>query len=243
MSIQGYSLADIHIHTTASDGFASVEQVLDHIARLGTLSVIAITDHDVLDASLWAYSQRARYPFDIIPGVEVSSADGHILALWVTQPVAAGMSLKETAAAIHAQGGVAVLAHPFEASVDTGAFVRYLRHPEVVREAAIDAVEIHNAGTMTPGANRLAPRLAARLGMPVTGGSDGHSLEAIGRGWTRFPGSTADDLRAALLQGKTAGGGGSWPLADYLRLLPHWFDTHLPVPLGGRGRLARPSQS
>ncbi len=243
MSIQGYSFADIHIHTTASDGFAPVEQVLDHIARLGILSVVAITDHDVLDASLWAYSQRAHYPFDIIPGVEVSSADGHMLALWVTQPIAAGMSLKETAAAIHEQDGVAVLAHPFEATVYAGAFSRYLHHPEAVREAGIDAIEIHNAGTITPGANLLAPRLAARLGMPVTGGSDGHSLAAIGRGWTRFPGSTADDLRAALLRGATTAGGDSWPLADYLRLLPRWFDTHLPIPRGVRARLARPSQS
>jgi predicted metal-dependent phosphoesterase TrpH len=237
MQIQDYSLADIHIHTTASDGFASVEQVLDHITRLGTLSVVAITDHDVLDASLWAYSQRANYPFDIIPGVEVSSADGHVLALWVTQPIAAGMSLKETAAAIHAQGGLAVLAHPFEATVQAGVISRYLRNPEVVREAGIDAIEIHNAGTLTPGANLLAPRLAARLGIPVTGGSDGHSLKAIGRGWTRFPGSTADDLRAALMRRATTAGGSSWPLADYVRLLPRWLDTHLPIPRGVRARL------
>jgi predicted metal-dependent phosphoesterase TrpH len=207
------------------------------------LSVVAITDHDVLDASLWAYSQRAHYPFGIIPGVEVSSADGHVLALWVMQPIAAGMSLGQTAAAIHEQGGVAVLAHPFEVTVYTGAFARYLRHPEVIREAGIDAIEVHNAGTITPGSNLLAPRLAARLGLPVTGGSDGHSLEAIGRGWTRFPGSTADDLRAALLRGATTAGGGSWPLADYVRLLPRWFDTHLPIPRGVRARLAGSSQT
>ena len=83
--------ADIHMHTTASDGFSSVEAVLDHIAELGTLDVIAITDHDVLDSSLWAYNHRAQYPFEIIPGVEVSSADGHVLGLWVTQPIDKGM--------------------------------------------------------------------------------------------------------------------------------------------------------
>jgi predicted metal-dependent phosphoesterase TrpH len=240
MSIQGYSRADIHIHTIASDGFATVQQVLDQIARLGTLSVIAITDHDVLDASLWAYSQRTNYPFEIIPGLEVSSADGHVLALWVTQPVAAGMSLKETASAIHEQGGVAVVAHPFEITVCTDAVKRYLRQPETVREAGIDAVEIHNAGTITPAANLLARRLAAQLGMTVTGGSDGHSLEALGRGWTRFPGSTAEDLRLALMQGTTTAGGRSWPLADYMRLLPHWFDDRLPIPSAIRSRLALP---
>src|SRR5262245_58295498 len=140
---QIHNLADIHIHTTASDGFATVEQVLDQIARLGTLSVVAITDHHTLEASLWAYSQRASYDFDIIPGVEVSSADGHVLALWVTQPIAAGMSLKETAAAIHEQSGVAILAHPFEATVYAGAAFRYQRRLDVVPEARIDAKDVH----------------------------------------------------------------------------------------------------
>jgi predicted metal-dependent phosphoesterase TrpH len=238
-----HSLADIHMHTTASDGFAPVEQVLDQIARLGTLSVVAITDHDVLDASLWAYSQRDHYDFDIVPGVEVSSADGHVLALWVTQPITAGMSLAETAAAIHDQNGVAILAHPFELTVCASAVVRYLRQPELVREAKIDAIEVHNAGTITPGSNALARRLAHRLQMPMTGGSDAHSLKAIGRGRTHFRGSSADDLRADLMRRETTADGTSWPLADYLRLMPHWFDTHLPAPGAADGRLSDPSQS
>jgi predicted metal-dependent phosphoesterase TrpH len=235
---QTHSLADIHMHTTASDGFATVEQVLDQIARLGTLSVVAITDHDTLEASLWAYSQRACYDFDIIPGVEVSSVDGHVLALWVTQPIAAGMSLAETAAAIHEQGGVAVLAHPFELTVCAKAVLRYLRQPELIREATIDAIEVHNAGTLTPGSNRLARRLAHHLQMPMTGGSDAHSLKVIGRGRTHFRGTTADDLRAALMRGETRVDGSSWPLADYIRLMPHWFDTHLPIPSAPDGRLS-----
>lgn len=242
MSRQGYNLADLHLHTTASDGFVPVEQALDYIARQGVLKVVAITDHDVLDASLWAHSRRERYPFDIIPGVEVSSADGHVLGLWVTQPVPMAMSLAETVAAIHEQGGVAILPHPFEITVCPQAVWRYLRQPEIVREAGIDAIEVHNAGTLTPGSNALARRLAVKLEMPVTGGSDGHSLAAIGRGWTRFPGSTADDLRAALMRGETAAGGCYWPLLDYLRLLPHWFDTHLNSS-AAKGRLPRPSQS
>jgi predicted metal-dependent phosphoesterase TrpH len=238
-----HSLADIHMHTTASDGFATVEQVLDQIARLGTLSVAAITDHDVLDASLWAYSQRARYDFDIIPGVEVSSADGHVLALWVTQPIDAGMSLGETAAAIHEQCGVAILAHPFETTVSARAVWRHLRNPGLIREAGIDAIEVHNAGTLTPRSNALARRLARHLQLPMTGGSDAHSLKAIGRGRTYFRGSTAANLRADLMRGETTADGTSWPLADYLRLMPHWFDTHLNLPGAAEERLSDPSQS
>ncbi len=216
--------ADIHMHTTASDGFYSVQQVLDHIARLGTLDVIAITDHDTLDASLWAYANRARYPFDIIPGVEVSSAEGHVLALWVTRPIPAGLSLAETAAAIHEQGGMAILAHPFELVVCTAAVMRHLRHPERVRAAGIDAVEIHNAGALTPGNNLLARRLARQLNMPAVGNSDAHSLKAIGRGATYFPGRSAADFRQAVSAGLTVVEGAGWPLPDYWKLVPNMLE-------------------
>lgn len=211
--------ADIHMHTTASDGHYTVREVLDHIAAAAALDVIAITDHDVLDASLWAWANRARYPFDIIPGVEVSSADGHVLALWVTQPIPPGLSLAETAAAIHEQGGMAVLAHPFEPLVSAAAALRYLRTPEVLLHAGIDALEVHNASTPTPGNNWLARRTAATLGMAITGGSDAHTLGGIGAGITRFPGCSAADLRAALLAGETSAEGKAWPIIDYLRHL------------------------
>jgi predicted metal-dependent phosphoesterase TrpH len=211
--------ADIHMHTTASDGFYTVQQVLDHVARLGTLDVVAITDHDVLDASLWAYANRTRYPFDIIPGVEISSVDGHVLGLWITQPVPRGLSLAETAAAVHELGGLAVLAHPFEPLISPVASLRYLRRPEVLLQARVDALEVHNASTPTPGNNWLARRIAAKLALAVTGGSDAHTLGGIGAGITRFPGYSAADLRAALLAGETSAEGEAWPITDYLRHL------------------------
>ena len=105
--------ADLHIHTTVSDGLFTPRQLLEHVARSGSLDVVAITDHDRIDGSLWAYARRNNYPFDIVPGVEVSSAEGHILALWVFEPIPAGLSMAETAAAIHQQGGIAILAHPY----------------------------------------------------------------------------------------------------------------------------------
>jgi predicted metal-dependent phosphoesterase TrpH len=105
--------ADVHMHTSASDGLPSVRELLDYVAQRGHLDVIAITDHDVLDASLEAYEQRQRYPFDIIPGVEVTSAEGHVLGLWVTCPIPMGMSLAETTAAIHEQGGNRDSSAPF----------------------------------------------------------------------------------------------------------------------------------
>lgn len=231
--------ADLHMHTTASDGTATAREVLDYVAALGTIDVIAITDHDVMDASLWAYEQRDKYAFDIIPGVEVSSKGGHVLALWVTKPIAKGMSLADTTAAIHAQGGMAILAHPFEMLVSPYACMRYVQHPEVLIQDGVDALEIHNAGSPTPGNNWLAGRTAAKLGMTITGNSDAHSLAAIGCGLTHFKGRTAADLRRALETGETAVEGRSWPTIDYLRLLPGAAQRKWNAVLGMSTRLSR----
>jgi hypothetical protein len=132
MNTEYTGYADLHMHTSASDGYAIVRELLDYVAEIAQLDVIAITDHDILDASIAAWEQQAHYPFDIVPGVEVSSRDGHVLGLWITQPIPAGLSLIETVAAIHEQNGLAVLAHPFEIFVHPGAFWRYLTRPRVL---------------------------------------------------------------------------------------------------------------
>mgnify|MGYP005845217279 CR=1 FL=1 len=210
--------ADLHIHTTASDGIHTVRQVLEHITRMGSLDVIAITDHDCLDASLWAYQQRHQYPFDIVPGLEVTSVDGHVLALWVTSPIPAYLSLQETVAAIHEQDGIAVLAHPLELTIAPQTFWRYLTQPEVLLKAGVDAVEVFNAGAFTVGCNQLAKLAYRNKQIPQLGGSDSHMCATIGRGVTRFRGRTAAELRESIANGLTSAEGMRWGITAYLRL-------------------------
>jgi hypothetical protein len=214
----GLGRADLHMHTTVSDGTMTVRALLDDVARRGDLDVIAITDHDRLDASLWAYARRERYPFDIVPGVEVSSAEGHILALWVMTPIAAGMSMAETVAAVHEAGGLAILAHPFFGQMGDirRAARRYRRDPHYLKRAGLDGLEVFNASVVLPGSNRLAARVAAQIGLAATGGSDAHALRAVGTGLTHFPGGrTAQDLRLAITQRQTVVTGRPWPAAAY----------------------------
>lgn len=212
--------ADLHMHTTVSDGTATVEQMLDHIVQRGDLDVIAITDHDRLAASRWAYSHQELYPFEIIPGIEVTSSDAHILGLWVTEPIRPRQSIETTTAAIHAQGGIAIMAHPMEPTINPQMIPRYLKQPEVLIQMGIDAVEIFNAGALTPGSNWLAQRTFGQLGLPVVGGSDAHMPESIATAITRFKGTTAADLRESLAHGYTSAEGKSWPITTYLKLLP-----------------------
>jgi predicted metal-dependent phosphoesterase TrpH len=213
--------ADLHIHTSISDGLFTPRQLLDHAARRGDLNVLAITDHDRIDGSLWAYARRDRYPFDIVPGVEVSSAEGHILALWVFEAVPLGLSMAETAAAIHEQGGIAILAHPYFRQMRNvrRAARAYRRDPDYLLRASLDGLEGFNAAVVLPGTNRTARRVARELGLAVTGGSDAHTLGAVGTGYTRFDGTTGDDLRAAIRNRSTLAAGRPWPLPEYRRFV------------------------
>jgi predicted metal-dependent phosphoesterase TrpH len=212
-----FGRADLHMHTNASDGLPTVRELLNHVAQNTKLDVIAITDHDRVDAALWAYERRDEYPFEIIPGSEVSSAAGHILGVWVKESIPQNLSLSETAAAIHEQDGIAILAHPYHIHLGVVArnVLSYTRHPEMLLESGLDAVEVYNAGIVIPGMNILARQLARRAGIVATGGSDAHTLGGVGCGLTRFPGKSAADLRTALAEGTTAAEGRAWPLIDY----------------------------
>jgi predicted metal-dependent phosphoesterase TrpH len=214
--------ADLHIHTTASDGRYTVQEILQHLqTRRPRLDVIAITDHDVLDASLWAYEHQTRYQIEVVPGVEVSSLGGHVLALWVTTPIPMNMPLAETVQAIHEAGGLAILAHPFHLEFDVvraNAF-RYLTQPQVLLEAGLDGIEVHNAGIVTPACNWVARWVAHQLGITAVGCSDAHTLNAIGTGMTRWLGSSAESLRAAIISKTTNAEGTAWNISDYIEYL------------------------
>lgn len=210
--------ADLHMHTTASDGIMTAQQVLDEVARRGNLDVIAITDHDRLEASLWAYERRDLYPFDIVPGVEITTRHGHVLGLWVTSAIPPRMSLADTVAAIHEQGGIAILAHPFHIHMHLifRAASKYVWKPQMLLDCDLDGLEVHNAGLLLPGCNLFSRFFCKRVGgLASLGNSDAHTLGAIGSGRTRFPGKTAADLRAAIVARETYAEGGAWPLHDY----------------------------
>jgi len=217
-------IADLHIHTTCSDGTAHVKDVLDFVAaKRPHLDTIAITDHDTNEAALWAIEHQQDYRFNIIPGIEVSSTAGHILGLWVTSPIPTQLNLAETVAAIHEAGGFAILAHPFHLEVDVVLknAKRYLLHPEVLLEAKVDAVEVFNAGGILRFSNPLARYLFGNQDIALIGSSDAHTLGAIGRGKTFYPGKSAEDLRTALQTACTTVEGNQWAITDYIEYLQH----------------------
>jgi predicted metal-dependent phosphoesterase TrpH len=197
--------ADLHMHTTASDGWPTPLELVDHAVRRASLNVIAVTDHDTIEGALRAREHAAkRARLHVIVGEEVSSRDGHIVALYLERRIRPGMSAAATIDAIHDQGGLAIAVHPFWRTE------RVARNRPVhgvgwlAAELDFDAIEVENA---TPGFyvfNQLAHRLNLGLGAAELGSSDAHILDAVGRAYTEFQGKTPEALRTAIESGNTA---------------------------------------
>ncbi|MBE0683441.1 MAG: PHP domain-containing protein [Anaerolineales bacterium] len=103
-------LADLHIHTIYSyDGTATVPAVLRRAKEIG-LDIIAITDHDEIAGALEAVKLASHYGVEVIPGIEITTAEGDLLALFITEKVDAGLSLIETVLKVRELGGALALA-------------------------------------------------------------------------------------------------------------------------------------
>ena len=105
--------ADLQLHSDLGDGLASPEAILDAAERVG-LDVIALTDHDDIRGAflLRDIAARRSSPVEIIPGVEVTTRNGHLLALWVEDEIPMFDPLAATVSLIHRAGGIAIVPHP-----------------------------------------------------------------------------------------------------------------------------------
>jgi predicted metal-dependent phosphoesterase TrpH len=197
--------ADLHIHTVASDGTAGVVDILEHVERNTELQVIAITDHERIDAALAgrAIARDRGLRIEVVVGEEVTTLGGHLLALWIEQPIKPFRSLRSTIAAVHDQGGLAIPAHPlvpYPLCAQGFALRRLAAGDPHFRPDALEAFNPTMLGR--PWHSRVV-HFAEELGFARVGNSDAHSLEAIGVGWTTFPGHDGDHLRAAIAAGTT----------------------------------------
>lgn len=198
-------LADLHIHSIHSyDGTATIPAILKHTADNTHLNVIAITDHDSMDGVNQALDLAPAYGLEVIPGCEISSADGHVLGLFLKNKVPAGLSLIETLLLIGEQGGIAIAAHPEARGTSSLKF-------DIIRQACnhpfaskvLVGVEAFNGGLVYTRSNQTIAEQASRLPLAQVGNSDAHILQMIGQGASFFPGNNIMDLRMALKQRQT----------------------------------------
>lgn len=201
--------ADLHIHTSGSDGLPAPSEVLDYVQHHTELGVIAITDHDDLTPSLRArdlHARRGDYGYGFVTGMEVTTIEGHLIALFIEERVASFRSLPATLNAIHAQGGLAIIPHPMSPltrSVGRHGIERILRRRN--EGLWFDGIEVANPSPAGRVARRRGRALnEERFHLPEIGGSDAHFLPCIGSAYTTFDGVSGEDLRAAIL-GSTSG--------------------------------------
>jgi predicted metal-dependent phosphoesterase TrpH len=199
-----HGTADLHIHTTCSDGFSTPERLAKHLLGLG-LDVVAVTDHDTLEGSLRLRDALAGEGPEVIVGEEVSSGQGHVLALFVERQVRSGMSAAATVDAIHEQGGLAIAAHPFMLPWAPGRPF-FVGVGELAWELPFDAIEVVNGAPGLTLANRRARRRNGVATRPSLGGSDSHVMRSVGQVHTVFPGTTGANLRRAIEKGTTRPG-------------------------------------
>ncbi|WP_335999310.1 PHP domain-containing protein [Halorientalis halophila] len=193
--------AELHCHSSAShDGRDPVELLLGQAEAVG-LDALAVTDHDEIEASLDAVEKAEEYGLVGIPGMEVSTAAGHVLALGVREAIPPGLSFGETLDRIRSLGGIAVVPHPFQES-RSGVLANISQETLT----AADAIEVYNSRLLTGRANRQAERYARRNGLPMTAGSDAHISEMVGQAVTRIDAAdrSVEAILDAVREGRTA---------------------------------------
>ena len=211
--------ADLQLHSDLGDGLSSIEEILESAERAG-LDVIALTDHDDIRGAfqLRDLASRRSSPVDVVPGVEVTTRSGHLLALWVEDEIPMFRSLAQALARIHQAGGVAIVPHPLSYltfSIGEGALRQLAAYRDDSR--MVDAIELRNPSY----AGRVRASRAVWLNRHVlrvaeTGSSDAHHAALVGTCWTDFPGSTSEDLRGALRAHATRADGRGWTLREHL---------------------------
>lgn len=191
------STADLHIHSTYSrDATTTIRAILKQASDVH-LDVIAITDHDEIRGALEACKLGYEYGIQVIPGVEITTKEGHLVALFIEELPPAGKSLIETLAIIGELGGIAIAPHPFNGlpgSLNMESVVGALTNPKA--KAVLKGMETHNMGTQS--FDSTAQKLSIYLPLAKIASSDAHVYWAIGAGRTEFAGETTQDLRKAI---------------------------------------------
>ena len=204
---------DLHIHSIHSlDSHNTIDTINTRIREQG-FHGYALADHDTIDGLDEAREKAGDLTF--IPALEVSAKGAHILVFDPSEVVEPYLNIAETVDLIHDQGASAILAHPYGLPMSWVSINQ-------VREASFDAIEVANSAQIPYeyicGLNQ---KLADELGLPVTGGSDSHIPETIGRSYTFVESGSAsvDDVVKAIKLGNTEVGGSYTHITE-------WFSKH-----------------
>lgn len=188
---------DLHNHTFHSaDAIISPARLLE-AARSKGIHCIAVTDHNTVRGGLEALAlAEADITLPrVIPGIELTTADGEIIGLYIWEDIPSGLPLVESVDRIRAQGGLVYLPHPYDL-FRRGAISRSQR-PRAAELS--DIIEVVNGRSLGPIAGRKAWELARRAGKPGGAGSDAHREAEVGTSYVTVDAYPDRDMLVSLV--------------------------------------------
>lgn len=196
-------IADPHCHTLASDGMVTPAELVDAAVKAG-LDLIAITDHDTMANAREVKERGEAAGLEVVAGQEVTTkwpAQTHILGWFLERPIRRSMSVADTVAAIHEQGGLVVIPHPFMPVYFGSIQPQMLRR--LIEKEPVDGIEVMYTAPTGARRRRILDEFIGayreRLGAEI-GSSDCHfGRHDIAQVVTEFEG----DFRAAVVHRKT----------------------------------------
>ena len=201
---------DLHVHTAASPDAHTKREDLPHIIKARGLDGVAITEHNKFDPP--------KLDALTIPGVEISSRDGHIIALGIREMIQLRQPADDTIHEIQKQDGVAIIPHPYDPVCECVKLSRLTTTPHAVETVNADALSFHIS-------NWLARRDAAKFKLPQVGGSDSHIPQTVGDAYTMIDAKSRDikDILDAIRAGRVRAEGRPTSVRNKLRKISYKF--------------------
>jgi len=198
---------DLHLHSQySSDGTGSPKEIIKILKKRG-LNGMAVTDHNSVKGSLKAIEVTPK-DFIVIPGQEISTSEGHIVALGIKENIKRELSVEETVERIINLGGIPIVVHLFRnmSGIKKNNFKKIHKK--------LSAIEVFNSCSV-PKSNLKSAKVAKEFNLGGTGGSDSHVPEYVGYGYTIVDTTdlSVDSVLSCINKKKTWGEGKTLPLS------------------------------
>jgi hypothetical protein len=202
---------DLHVHTVRSPDARTRREDLPAIIKSRGLDGVAVTEHNIFDPPKLDKTL-------ILPGVEISSRDGHIIALGIHEMIPPKLAADETIQRIHDQNGAAIIPHPYDPVCQCIKIARLKTTPEAVETVNADALSFYIS-------NWLARRDSVKFKLPQVGGSDSHIPQTIGDAYTLIDAKSRDveDVLDGIRSGRVTAGGHATSVMNKMRKLRYKF--------------------
>jgi len=198
---------DLHIHSKYSeDAIGSPKEIIKSVKKKG-LNGIAITDHNTVRGGLEAL-KIAPKDFVVIPGVEISTKDGHLIALNVSKNIPRDLSVAETVEKIIEIDGIPIVPHLYR----TMSGIKEKKLKDILEKNSV--IEVFNSCS-THKSNYKMGETAKKYNLGGVGGSDSHLPTYCGFGYTTVKSSdfSVDSVLSEIRKKNTWGEGKTLPMS------------------------------